>query len=219
MVNPIVTVIIATYNRTDVLKLAVNSVINQTITDWKLLVIGDNCDPHTGEFLAKYNDSRITYINLPERFGEQSGPNSVGLALANTPYLAYLNHDDAWLPDHLENGVSVLAKKEYQFYIGGSAFTHYVTQQGDQFNIYVNDINTNRNRRAFNFFTRHNVHDYEPASSWMFTLEVANTVQNWNSYIKIYRPPIEDFLLRAWIKGCKFYFSPKITTWHLLMPF
>jgi len=45
--KPKVTVVISTYNRSEVLKIAIKSVILQTFSNWKILVIGDNCDHET----------------------------------------------------------------------------------------------------------------------------------------------------------------------------
>ncbi|MFB3056307.1 MAG: glycosyltransferase family 2 protein, partial [Ignavibacteriaceae bacterium] len=76
-----VTIVISTYNRPDVLSVAIKSVILQTFSNWKILVIGDHCNQETEKAVTSFNDSRIHYINLPHRVGTQSGPNSVGIAL------------------------------------------------------------------------------------------------------------------------------------------
>ena len=81
---PSVTVVLATYNRPDALRAAIRSVLRQTRPDWRLMVIGDRCEPPTEEAVRSVQDARISYINLPVRFGEQGGPNSVGMALAET---------------------------------------------------------------------------------------------------------------------------------------
>lgn len=97
------TVVMATYNRPGTVLRAARSAIAQSFTDWTLLVIGDACTDDTGAWLAELGEPRIRFINLPQRFGEQAGPNSIGVALARTPYVAFLNHDDIWLPHHLED--------------------------------------------------------------------------------------------------------------------
>lgn len=103
---PRVTVIIATYNWSSVLPFSVGSVLRQTFSDWELLVVGDGCtddSPAAVETLAqKDGQGRIRWINLPFNSGNQSGPNNEGLAQARGELIAYLGHDDLWLPHHLE---------------------------------------------------------------------------------------------------------------------
>lgn len=101
MMSTAFTIVMATYNRPATAVRAARSAIAQTFAGWTMLVIGDCCTDDTGEQLAALGDSRIRFINLPERFGEQAGPNSIGAALARTPYVAFLNHDDIWLEHHL----------------------------------------------------------------------------------------------------------------------
>src|SRR5271166_2413327 len=78
------------------------SVILQTFTDWELLVMGDGCTDDSAEVVARFTDPRIRFVNLPERVGDQSGPNNEGARIARGRYIAYLNHDDLWFPDHIE---------------------------------------------------------------------------------------------------------------------
>ena len=100
--QPLVSIILATYNRPETLRLAIASVLEQTLTDWELLVIGDACGAETAAVVEAAADPRIHYINLIRNVGEQSGPNNVGIARARGRHIAFLNHDDLWLPDHLQ---------------------------------------------------------------------------------------------------------------------
>jgi glycosyltransferase involved in cell wall biosynthesis len=98
---PLVSVVIATHNRPAALRQALRSVLGQTLQDFEILVIGDACRPDTATLIAEFADPRIVYINLPVNFGEQSGPNNIGFARARGRFVALLNHDDLWFPDHL----------------------------------------------------------------------------------------------------------------------
>ena len=99
---PAVTVVIQTYNRSNILPYAIGSVLWQRFRDWELLVIGDGCTDDSAAVVARFTDPRIRFINLAERVGDQSGPNNEGVRQARGRYVAYLNHDDLWFPDHLE---------------------------------------------------------------------------------------------------------------------
>jgi glycosyltransferase involved in cell wall biosynthesis len=99
---PRVTVITATYNYAPVLPCSIGSVLDQTFTDFELLVIGDACTDESGDVVGAIGDPRVSWHNLTENAGHQTGPNNEGLRRARGDAIAYLGHDDLWLPRHLE---------------------------------------------------------------------------------------------------------------------
>lgn len=99
---PCFSVIVATYNWSSALELALSSVLDQTEPDFELLVIGDACTDDSEAVVAGLNDRRTRWVNLDSNCGSQWGPNNVGLSLARGRYVAYLGHDDVWAPRHLE---------------------------------------------------------------------------------------------------------------------
>ncbi len=107
-VHPRVTVIIATYNRSEVLACSIGSVLRQTYGDFELLVVGDACTDDSERVVAAIADPRVRWINLPQNTGHQSGPNNEGLHQAQGQIVAYLGHDDLWLPHHLAAHVEAL---------------------------------------------------------------------------------------------------------------
>lgn len=96
----------ATYNRSTVLRYAIQSVLWQRFTDFELLVIGDACTDNSEAVTRTFSDPRVRWHNLPQNTGSQFGPNNAGIGLARGRYIAYLGHDDCWLPDHLERLVA-----------------------------------------------------------------------------------------------------------------
>ena len=109
---PLVSVIIATYNWSSVLHYAMASVERQTFTDFELLVIGDGCTDDSEAVVAAFRDPRFHWENLPKNHGHQSPANNRGLALARGKWIAYLGHDDLWMPNHLELLVREVEQKE-----------------------------------------------------------------------------------------------------------
>jgi glycosyltransferase involved in cell wall biosynthesis len=99
--QPRTSIIMATFNRSNVLKYSIGSVLNQSDDDWELLVVGDGCTDDSEKVVATFNDPRIRWIGLPSNSGHQSTPNNTGLREAKGTYIAYLGHDDVWLPHHL----------------------------------------------------------------------------------------------------------------------
>jgi glycosyltransferase involved in cell wall biosynthesis len=100
--TPRVSVIIATYNRANVLAFAIGSVLDQTFADFELLVVGDGCTDESAVVVAAVDDLRMRWHNLDRNTGHQSGPNNEGLRRSAGDIVAYLGHDDLWLPHHLE---------------------------------------------------------------------------------------------------------------------
>jgi glycosyltransferase involved in cell wall biosynthesis len=98
---PLVSVIIATYNWSSVLRYAIRTALWQTYTNIEVLVIGDACTDDSEQVAHSFGDPRVRWHNLAENSGNQTGPNRVGLELARGEYVAYLGHDDLWLPTHL----------------------------------------------------------------------------------------------------------------------
>ncbi|HEY8979830.1 MAG TPA: glycosyltransferase [Streptomyces sp.] len=103
------TVVCPTYNRSRRLLPTLESVRAQTVTDWELLVLSDGSDDDTAavaEALAA-EDPRIRVFRL-ERTGHPSGPRQEGLRRARGRYVAYIDHDDLWRPDHLAGVLPLL---------------------------------------------------------------------------------------------------------------
>ena len=98
---PRATVIIAAYNWSSVLPFSIGRALRQTIEDIEVLVIGDCCTDDSEDVVEAIQDSRVKWINLPQRYGHQSGPNNEGLRRASAPVVFYLGHDDLWFPHHV----------------------------------------------------------------------------------------------------------------------
>ena len=106
--GPLVSVIVATYNWSSVLRYALLSAQAQTFSDFELLVIGDGCTDDSADVVASLGEKRFKWENLPVNSGHQSAGNNRGLALARGEWIAYLGHDDLWMPNHLEQLLSRL---------------------------------------------------------------------------------------------------------------
>jgi glycosyltransferase involved in cell wall biosynthesis len=98
---PRVTIVLATYNWSAVLPFSIGSALDQGFGDFELIVVGDGCTDDSAEVVAAIGDPRVQWVNLPANGGHQSGPNNEGLRRARGELVAYLGHDDLWLPHHL----------------------------------------------------------------------------------------------------------------------
>ncbi len=212
---PAVTIVLATYNRPDALRAAIRSVLRQTRSEWRLMVIGDCCAPPTEKAVRSVPDARISYINLPVRFGEQGGPNSVGMALAETEFIALLNHDDIWLPDHLDAAIAALRRTGADVFMGRAAIATKSVGHVDGGRRPVFSEAAPIGLRPHQLYHRHGSL-FEPVSSWVFSTALARRVGHWSSYRTLYRTPLQDWLLRAWCAGARFASGEAITVLNLL---
>ena len=99
--NRLVSVVIPTAGRPDMIARAVNSVLAQTYTLLEVLVVLDGPDPATDAALVVITDQRLRVLRLPERRGPGAARNTAG-AVAKGEWIAFLDDDDEWLPNKLE---------------------------------------------------------------------------------------------------------------------
>lgn len=111
MTSPLVSVICPTFNRSRRILPTLRSVRNQRFTDWELLVVSDGSTDDTDDVLAACarEDDRIRPLRTP-RHGHPSPVRQAGLARARGGIVAYLDHDDTWLPDHLASLVAAVER-------------------------------------------------------------------------------------------------------------
>ncbi len=102
---PAVSVIIPTYNRGKLLCKAIKSVLQQTFSDFELIVVDDASTDQTRATIEQFQDSRIRYFRHERNAGVCKTRNT-GLAAAQGDYVAFLDSDDEWAPDKLEKQVA-----------------------------------------------------------------------------------------------------------------
>ena len=108
MRTPLVSVIIATYNRAGFVVQAVESVLSQTYAHIETIVVDDGSTDNTREVLRKYQDKIHYYYQ--ER-SERSRARNEGFKRSKGAYIAFLDSDDLWLPTKIERQVQVLNEK------------------------------------------------------------------------------------------------------------
>lgn len=96
----LVSVIMPTYNRMDVIRTAIDSVVAQTYKNWELIIIDDGSTDDTQSVVAKYDDPRIRYIRNHRAKGVSGARNS-GLEAAKGEIAAYLDTDNTWNENYL----------------------------------------------------------------------------------------------------------------------
>ncbi len=111
--TPKVSVIIPTYNGEKFIGRAIESVLNQTFKDFELIIVDDGSTDNTKEIIQQYQkkDERIKYL-WEENSGGPARPYNLALKQCQGEHIAFLDHDDEWLPEKLEKQLAIL--KEYE---------------------------------------------------------------------------------------------------------
>lgn len=109
---PVVSVVIPTYNRADLIADTINSILAQTFRDLEIIVVDDGSTDDTMLVVAQYQNV-VKYVRK-ENGGEASARN-LGIKLAQGKYIACLDSDDLWQPIKLERQVAFLESKGYQW--------------------------------------------------------------------------------------------------------
>ncbi len=201
---PSVSIITATYNRANVLRYSIASVINSTLQDWELIIIGDACTDHTEEVVKGFNDPRIIFKNLEQNFGEQSGPNNVGFEMASAEYIAYLHQDDLYFPEHLANSFDFLHSTQADLVFSAMATAKPMT---------ADEINSGRLK--IDMYRLPPDKTYHPylfvhPSSWLFKRELIEDVGGWKFSNECHYTPSQELLFRFYKAKKKLLFHPKI---------
>lgn len=190
---PRVSVIIATYNWSSVLPYSIGSVLRQTMSDFEVLVVGDGCTDDSEQVVASIGDPRVRWINLPSNTGHQSGPNNEGLRQARGELIAYLGHDDLWLPHHLATHVATIDAS-------GADMTHsllaWVEADGGDF---------------WAVPPRPDLGAWGPPSCTVHRRNVTEVLGGWRDYREMETFPEIDLWRRARDAGYRFSFVPRLT--------
>lgn len=200
---PLISVIIATYNSSHLLKYAIQSVIDSSYKNWELIVVGDHCTDDTEQTVASFNDHRIHFLNLDTNSGQQAKPNNVGMSLAKGEYISFLNQDDFYFNSHLEDCIKHIENSKAEMICVPSIQAKQInSDELKKGNLDMNIIGVHPNGKYSPFI-------FNVASSWFFKQDIINKVGLWKLEHEIYVTPSQDFLFRAWKAGVKINFPEK----------
>lgn len=137
----LVSVIIPTYNRADLLLKTVRSILGQTYRSLEVLVCDDGSTDNTKAVVASLQDSRVRYIACGPAHGFPAYARNRGIDNARGEWLAFSDDDDCWLPAKLEAQLYFMRKRhvgacctnawrtdyisKYEAYFGGSKDREY----------------------------------------------------------------------------------------------
>lgn len=127
--QPLVSIIIPTYNRENLLKDAILSVLVQTCQDFELIVVDDCSKDDTNRAVEDFKDARIIYLRHNENKGVATACNT-GIKRASGDYLFILNDDDLIVPWAIERLIDKINKSEVKNLGGVYGWSWWVDDKG-----------------------------------------------------------------------------------------
>lgn len=112
--SPLISVVIPSYNHGRYLGRALQSVLDQTYTNWEVIIIDNHSTDNTEEVIATFSDARIAYFKIHNN-GVIAASRNAGIMTAKGQWVAFLDSDDWWTIDklqtcfdHINNNVDLL---------------------------------------------------------------------------------------------------------------
>ncbi len=190
-----VSIVISTYNRSDVLGYAIKSALAQTCRDIEVVVVGDACTDDTEAVVAGFDDDRLRFVNREFNHGEQSAPNNDGVGLTTGEWVAFLNHDDLWFPDHLEHAIEELERGRWDGTFSAAA------RLAGQAWAYQGPVDRGEVPSHRNF----------PCSSWLIRRATFEKVGVFRDARELRQAPSAEWIERARRLGCRFGGVPRVS--------
>lgn len=208
--QPLVSIMMTSYNRADLIALAIESVLAQTYKNWELIILDDASTDNSANVVNDFCiiDPRIIYVPTPQNLGITKNRNR-GFSVAKGKYIAVLDSDDVWNDvTKLERQVAFL-ENEPEYVLVGTLIT-VMDQNGTKTGEvrYATDDQSIRTKMLLrNQFTHSAVLIRREALPSNRPYDETGAVSIWEDY---------DLFLRLGLKG-KFANLPEFMTayrWH-----
>ena len=109
--RPMFSVVLPTFNRSKLLKRAIQSVFQQTYDNWELIIVDNFSEDNSLEVIKSFDQSKIKSLQIKNN-GIIGFSRNEGIKNATGDYVAFLDSDDWWSKNKLETSLSYLKKKE-----------------------------------------------------------------------------------------------------------
>lgn len=169
-VPPLVTVVVATRNRAELLPRALRSALAQTYSNLEIIVVDDCSTDHTKAVVEGLADPRLAYVRNDVRQGG-AGARNIGIALAKGEFLCFLDDDDEYPPQRTEvlvraltdgPGHPAVAYAKTEIFIDGS-LSHIYPETGPSGMIYYDYLGGRRFNAGCTLFRREAVEPFDEA--------------------------------------------------------
>ena len=114
--NALVSIITPSYNSAKFIAETIQSVQNQTYTNWEMIIVDDGSSDETESVVLSIieNDNRIQFHKLSQNSGPAVARN-IGIEKASGDYMTFIDADDIWFPTFIENNIKTIQKTGISF--------------------------------------------------------------------------------------------------------
>lgn len=116
--QPLVSVIIPTFNRSSFLHDAIQSVLNQSYKNFEIIVVDDNSSDNTETVVNNFNNSQIRYVKNKTNL-QAPGSRNVGISIAKGEIVGFLDDDDIWFNNKLSLQIPLFSNEKVGLVYGG----------------------------------------------------------------------------------------------------
>ena len=147
MRDGLVSIIMPSWNTGRFIAETIQSVIDQTYTNWELIIVDDCSSDNTDEVVSSFKDERIKYFHNQKNSGAALTRNKA-LREAQGEWIAFLDSDDVWTPEKLEHQIEFMNKNGYCL-----SYTEYekINEESFPLNILVSGPNKVDKRKIYNY--------------------------------------------------------------------
>ncbi|RED24941.1 glycosyltransferase involved in cell wall biosynthesis [Flavobacterium cutihirudinis] len=182
--NDLVSILIPTYNTEKFIRATLQSVQNQTYSNWEMILVDDASKDQTVAIIEEFaqNDNRIKLFKLKKNSGNGFARN-IALEKASGKYIAYLDADDLWFPEKLEKQIRFLKTKNLPFTF---SFYDCIDEDGNDLNRRVESPNPlTYNQLFFCNYVGNLTAIYDAEFFGKIKLESSQKRQDWRLWLTI----------------------------------
>lgn len=180
--NPLVSIIIPTYNRANLLRETIESVLAQTYDNWECIIVDDGSTDSTKELVNEFetNDSRFLFNVKPDRIARgASSSRNIGLRLSKGEYIQFLDSDDILASNKIEEQIAILSVQS-NFTISTCKWGKF-TELNDPVTLFENNQDYRDFRNSKEYFDLIGLQGgFFPCHSFLIPKELINLSGYWN---------------------------------------
>lgn len=197
--NPLVSIVIPTYNRAGLVARAVHSVLLQSYDDFEVIIVDDASTDNTPDLInaLQGTDPRIRYIRHEINRGAQVARNT-GIHAARGKYVAFLDSDNEWFPEKLHKQMELFSNTDNALGAVYCAY-HKVSDAGNILNAYIPRYRGSVYKQALAEWIT-------DTSTLVVRKDVLEKIHGFNEDIRTYQ---EWELCIRLARGCEFDFVPE----------
>lgn len=115
-------IILPNYNSSLFIAETINSVLNQSYKNWKLIIVDDFSDRETTDILKKFSSNKKIKVFWQKKNRGAGFCRNYAIKKSNSPFIAFIDSDDIWKKNKLENQINFMKKNNFSF-----TYTNYET--------------------------------------------------------------------------------------------